>query len=42
MLQQLTDYEPLGIKGHYNLSDGHAYNDINEIFPGFPNQLSEN
>ena len=41
MLQQLTDYELLGIKGHYNLSDGHAYNDINETFPGFPNQLSE-
>ena len=41
MLQQLTDYELLGIKGHYNLSDGHAYHDINETFPGFPNQLSE-
>ncbi len=41
MLRQLTDYELLGIKGHYNLSDGHAYHDINEIFPGFPAQLPE-
>ena len=41
MPQQLTDYELLGIKGHYNLSDGHAYHDINEIHPGFPNQLPE-
>ena len=41
MFQQLTDYELLGMKGHYNLSDGHAYHDINEIFPDFPTQLSE-
>lgn len=41
MLQQLTDFELIGLQGGYNLSDGHAYHDINESFPGFPSQLPE-
>lgn len=36
MLNQLTDYELIGLRGDYNLSDGHAYHDINESFPDFP------
>ncbi|MFG5864535.1 aminotransferase class I/II-fold pyridoxal phosphate-dependent enzyme [Metapseudomonas sp. CR1201] len=36
MLNQLTDYELVGLRGGYNLSDGHAYHDINESFPDFP------
>jgi hypothetical protein len=39
MLNQLTDYELVGLRGGYNLSDGHAYHDINENFPDFPLKL---
>ncbi|MBX9757064.1 MAG: aminotransferase class I/II-fold pyridoxal phosphate-dependent enzyme [Pseudomonadaceae bacterium] len=41
MLQQLTDYELVGLQGDFNLSDGHAYHDINDSFPSFPSRLSE-
>jgi len=41
MLNQLTDYEILGLRGGHNLSDGHAYHDIHESFPGFPSQLQD-
>ncbi len=41
MLNQLTDYELVGLRGGHNLSDGHAYHDINESFPGFPLYLPD-
>jgi aspartate/methionine/tyrosine aminotransferase len=39
MRNQLTEYELAGLNGGYNLSDGHAYHDINESFPSFPQLL---
>jgi len=41
MVNQLTEYELEGIRGGYNLADGHAYHSLNEMLPEYDIPLKE-